>query len=115
MFARHRANSDREHRARQQSHRRERNQQIAARGDRRRTLFLDLERNAKNSHGLTLVEWFFTTLHRADEIAPFLPRFADAAKDVKLDGGVDHSRDDERENDGWCNEEQFAIEAHSSN
>jgi hypothetical protein len=32
-----------------------------------------------------------------------------------LQRGIDHSRDDEHENDGWSNEEQFAIEAHSGN
>ena len=115
MLARHRSNTEHKADAREERDACQNHQQIARRDDRLGALRFRVQRIPQQPEGLALIEALLALLDRRDECAAILPGVADVAEQTHLQRGVHHSRDDERENDGWSNEEQFAIEAHSGN
>ena len=115
MLAGHGSNTEDEADAGQQGDGCQHHQQIPRGGDRLGAFCLSVQRKAQQPKGLALIEALLAPFDRRDECAAILPRVADVADQTHLQRGIDHSRDDEHENDGWSNEEQFAIEAHSGN
>ena len=64
---------------------------------------------------LRRLERLFAALDSRDVVVAVLPVVTDAAQHPQFRRGVDESREHEQQDDGWRDEEQLTIEAHSHN